>query len=183
MAWDNPIRDLAGTRARWRRLHDAVAWELVPGGAESAVPALAIVRHGQAAYVAEIGSQSWQFQDRSRPFGYRVVVQAADTHREIAVLSWRFHWLSVFSSATLTIRSSGRTFRWKRERSPLAVWAFYTGDGHPLLTFRDDGSLDSGAEVEVHAAARQHPELPLLLTLGWYVVETHSLVFPPPIPS
>lgn len=46
---------------------------------------------------------------------------------------------------------------------------FNTQSGEPLVEFKTGGMIHLSAEVEIHPPAASLPELPLMLTLGWYL--------------
>lgn len=182
MATEDPIRDLIGRRAAWRPSGDSLAWELVATDADSPAPALATMRAARPAYFAQAGSERWEIQEDTRRFGYRVVVRAAWTKQEVARLTWPLRWLGTFRAASLRFPARQRSLLWKRHGSALPVWAFHADDGRVLIWFRDSGSSRGGANVEVLSAAARYPELPLLLVIGWFLVEATSILTSPPEP-
>jgi hypothetical protein len=67
-----------------------------------------------------------------------------------------------------TVRlADGRRLYWLKERHWGLVWTFITEQGTPIAYFRQ--RVEQGAVVELADAARSEPELPLLLTLGFYL--------------
>ncbi|MGC4053394.1 MAG: hypothetical protein QM757_29175 [Paludibaculum sp.] len=53
-------------------------------------------------------------------------------------------------------------------------WALMSAQGDPLIRFHSQGMLKHGAHVEVEPVARERADLPLLLTLCWYVLALHQ---------
>ncbi|QOY88652.1 hypothetical protein [Paludibaculum fermentans] len=53
-------------------------------------------------------------------------------------------------------------------------WALMLGDGTALIKFQNQGMLKHGAHVDIEPAARERPDLPLLLTLCWYILALHQ---------
>jgi hypothetical protein len=131
--------------------------------------------------VVQTGTEEWDIEESSRRFGYRVTVRRAGTHKELAVLTWPWHWLGTFRSATLLLAGSGRSFAWKRDGSVAPVWTFHANDSGAFVRFRSSGTSRGGADVEISANGFHDRDLPLLLSLGWFLVERHSLVVEPPI--
>lgn len=65
----------------------------------------------------------------------------------------------------------GRRFLWKHTSFWRSEWAFTTDAEFPIVTFRSKHQLlKAGAEVEIDAAHRNHPDLALLVLLGWYLM-------------
>lgn len=72
------------------------------------------------------------------------------------------------------VETGNKTFAWKNISFWSNSWAFVATDGQALITYRPRCGWDSifrlEAAVNVSPDAFLLPELPLLLTLGWYVM-------------
>jgi hypothetical protein len=66
---------------------------------------------------------------------------------------------------------SGRRFRWGSANFWRSSWQWTAEDGTPLVRFAGKQRWTKmEGEVEVEPAAADLPELPLLVTLGWYLL-------------
>ena len=113
---------------------------------------------------AECGGRRWRFVRRSW-VSFDVLVLDAESGREIG--RYVGGWLGRRSLRL----EDGEEFRWRR----LSLWrrerGFTREDGEPLVVFRSRfRPFRTSADVFVDTDARRLAALPLLLTLGWYLV-------------
>jgi hypothetical protein len=139
--------------------------------------------------LAETAAGSWTFK-RAGFWQPRVTARPADAERDIATFkpdSWS-------GGGALTVEA-GRVFRLVSTSFWRGEWAWQDADGAPLVRFASRGSLKTEALVTLTPAAAALPEtaqlddlyrplppeaqappsvalpeLPLLVTLGWYLL-------------
>lgn len=112
---------------------------------------------------ARSGDGCWTFK-RVGFLQTRVTIRACDSEEEIAS----------FKNSTWT---SGGTLAFPDGRQYLAntnfwqtQYEFTTLTGEPLIHFRNRGLFGSSAEVTILPEARNLPELPWMVCLGWYLI-------------
>jgi hypothetical protein len=72
-----------------------------------------------------------------------------------------------------TLLAGSQAFHWTSISFWHASWGFSRPGGKPLVEFRPKFTLLRGStDVEVDAAAWAMPELPLLVTMGWYMLKS-----------
>ena len=112
---------------------------------------------------AESGDGSFTFK-RVGFFQNRATIRAAGAETDLAV----FRNSTWTGGGELTF-ATGRKFL-----ATTALWSqrleFTTESEAPLVRFRYGGVFRRTADVEVEEAARELPELPLLVLFGWYLL-------------
>jgi hypothetical protein len=110
----------------------------------------------------ETAEESWSFKRQ----GFRQQVTIATSREDAVVPALQRSWLG---KATLSF-PDGHTYLWKRTSFWGLKRVWMTAEGMPLLSLKArSGFLKMGSEVEIDALAATLPELPLLVTLGWYL--------------
>jgi hypothetical protein len=94
-------------------------------------------------------------------YNRHVTVREAGTEATVAV--YRPRWLGDGSVQF----PDGRVYCWRPSDFRATQWCFHDEGGHPLLSFQC-GVEQAG--LEVHRTGQARPELPLLMTLGWYLL-------------
>ena len=124
--------------------------------------------------VASLAAGEWTFK-RVGFFRARVTVRSAGQEIDLAVYQPK-GW---GSEGELHF-ASGRSYLWKPANFWATRYAFVDGAGRPVVTFKP-GSEESKlsalfkfqALVEIDPSAGQLQELPLLVSLGWYLMILH----------
>jgi hypothetical protein len=117
----------------------------------------------------ECGSGRWSFK-RVGFFSPHITVRAAAGHENLAVFAPK-----VGGGGTLTFRE-GPVFAWTSGDIWRSSWDFRAEDGLILVSLRpSEGGglpdlLKTQAAAEVSIAARDLPQMPVLVLLGWYLV-------------
>jgi len=122
---------------------------------------------------AETGSGMWTFK-RVGFLNPRVTVREAGSEQDAAVYQPKF-WGDGY-----LIFAGGETFHWKPINFWATDWAFYDSSGRALVTFKAGTEhpkladfLKTQATVDIEPAAVAQAKLPILVTLGWYLVLLH----------
>lgn len=114
--------------------------------------------------LGEVAGAKWTFK-RTGFLRPKVTVRPLGREVDLGVYSpdfWRDGVLQLHD---------GRRFLWKHLSFWRSEWAFTTDAEFPIVTFRSKHQLlKVGAEVEIDAAHRDHPDLGLLALLGWYLM-------------
>lgn len=111
---------------------------------------------------ATAAGAAWTFK---RTGFFSPIVTARAAGQDADIVSYQPNW--THRKGTLSIGSEQLEFR------PINFWgtryALCSG-GQELIAFENTGLIHHGANVIVHAAARGRADLPLLLTLCWYLL-------------
>lgn len=114
---------------------------------------------------AETAEGSWSYKRQG--FRQQVIIQSNGADLLTPTLSRR--WTG---SATLSF-PDGHSYLWKRSGFWGIKRAWTTPEGTPMLGFKTKyGLLKTGGEVAIAPFAASLPELPLLMTLGFYLMVT-----------
>lgn len=113
---------------------------------------------------AETAEGSWFYKRQ----GLRqVMIESNEADLPIPAFSYR--WMN---SATLDF-PDGHTYLWKRGGFWTIKRTWTTTDGVSLVAFKTKyGFMKTGGEAAIAPFAASLPELPLLMTLGWYLMVT-----------
>lgn len=111
----------------------------------------------------EGGGSRWTFK-RVGFFRPRVTVRIEGSEVDLAVFELGWSWSGFLSF------SSGRRYRWTSLSFWRLAWAFVHEDGCPLVHFSRYARGRRGAPVHVERAAKDVPDLMILLLLGWYLL-------------
>jgi hypothetical protein len=116
---------------------------------------------------AQTEEKTWTFK-RVGFFNARVTVRSPDSDADIAVFkpSWGY-------GGTLEVQ--GRAYTWKKLDFWGNKWGFTWHDGTVLLSFGYSGGLESLLKLEGPVemspeSISTNPDMPLLATLGWYIM-------------
>lgn len=113
---------------------------------------------------ARTSDGSWTFK-RTGFLTPMVTVRAPSSDKDFAVLK------VVWGGGGELIVGGQRTFAWKRRGFWSGQWGFEWIDGGHILHFEPKFSLAKRrAELHLEPSAKSVPELPLLATLGWYLL-------------
>ena len=114
--------------------------------------------------VADIADRHWTFK-REGFWHPRVTVRVAGSASDIAI--FRPGW----SGAGTLELSPSRRIQWSAPNMWHTQWAWQETDGRPLVHFKGrQGWTKHEGYVEVEPGATALPELPLLVSLGWYLL-------------
>jgi hypothetical protein len=107
---------------------------------------------------------SWTFK-RAGFLSPRVTVRIAGAETDLASLKARWR-----GDGTLEF-GDGRRYRWTHAGFWHTEWFFANESGEPLMRLRPKFALAGpAADVTIEPAAASIPDLPLLITLAWYLV-------------
>ena len=113
---------------------------------------------------ADIAGNQWTFK-REGFWHPRVTVRVAGSETDTAIL--RPGWLG---AGTLEL-SATRHIQWSAANMWHAQWNWQETDGRPLVLFKShQGWTKQTGTVDVDPAAASLSELPLLVSLGWYLL-------------
>jgi len=96
------------------------------------------------------------------------VVTARVSGAETDVATYVPNWMGTKGQ----LQISGQTLHLKGANFWATQWILLDGET-PLLQFGSHGVFKAAAEVTVSDAARQRPDLPLLLCFVWYILVLH----------
>jgi hypothetical protein len=157
------LLDLSSGEVHWSRVKGKGPMFELRASDEPAARLRWIKRWGSLAE-AEVAEGRWTFK-RAGFLRPRVTVRREGSEVDAAV-----HEPGWSGNGTLTL-AGGRTLRWVSTSFWGSHWEFRDPGDSPLVHFHVKSGLRvMGAAVTVHAAARRMPELPLLLTLGFYLI-------------
>jgi hypothetical protein len=95
----------------------------------------------------------------------RILVRAAGSDAEAATFR------AGFGGAGILEMADGRLFFWGSTNFWQVEWIWQDAVKRPLVRFRSKHGLRTAeATVTIEPAGRGHPDLPLLVTLGWYLL-------------
>ena len=101
----------------------------------------------------------------------RVTVRESGSEIDLAVF-----WPRWLGDGTLEF-AYGRAFRWQSTNFWATDWMFADADGTPVVAFKQgspEGKLSDmfkmQALIDIYPEARDLPELPLLVLVGWYLM-------------
>jgi hypothetical protein len=121
--------------------------------------------------VATSASGQWTFK-RTGFFKPRITVRKADEESDLAV----FHPNWLCTSGALLF-ADGRAFNWRVANFWVTQFAWVDRTGRASITYQsgvEDKSLGdlfkNQARVDIEPSARAAAEVPLLVTLGWYLI-------------
>ncbi len=167
-----PLSDAGGGSLEWREPQTAERRFELRGG-EELFATLAFKSSFGTLATAETASGRWTFK-RMGFLNPRVTVRAEGAGGELAVYHpnlWRDGLLSC---------ADGRAYPFRPVNFWASRWAFCSPGGSPLVTFHPGPEkptlsdlFTSQAMVEVAPSASADPHLPLLVTLGWYLMLLH----------
>lgn len=112
--------------------------------------------------LAEAADGAWSFK-RAGLTGSRVTVREQQWDHNLAEMALRWNRKG-------QLEFVGRRFRWAPSNFWSTRWHWLADDDAPLVRFRRRSGLRSRGEVEVTTDGHRYPELPILLTLGWYLM-------------
>jgi hypothetical protein len=113
---------------------------------------------------AETADAAWTFK-RAGFMSPRVTVRVPGSDSDLAVLRVGL------KGDGLLHGPERRNYQWQRTSFWRSEWAFATETGRLLVGFDPDFSLlKHAATVKLEPEALQVPDLPLLVTLGWYLM-------------
>lgn len=112
---------------------------------------------------AESGDGCWTFK-RTGFFRTKVTIRACDSDVDIAIFK-----NNTWSGGGTLELADGRTFQaatnfWQTK------FAFQTEAGEKLIEFQKGGLLHLSARVEIQPGVCSNAELPLMVTLGFYLI-------------
>jgi len=155
------LAEVVGQELRWTRPSARRKYDELRAGEE--IVATLRWQKGSLA-VAEVGDGRWTFK-RQGFWRQRVTVRQEGSDVDIA--QFELGW---WGGGTLD-PGAGRRFRWGSANFWRSNWQWTAEDDTPLVRFvgQQRWTKMEGA-VEVEPAAADLPELPLLATLGWYLL-------------
>jgi hypothetical protein len=115
---------------------------------------------------AQAADKTWTFK-RVGFFNNRVTVRSPDSGADIAVFKPGWGYAG-------TLEAGGRVYHWKNVSFWGGKWGFFGPDDTGYISFEYAGGWDSllklQGKAEVLPGAPVGPDMPLLLTLGWYIM-------------
>jgi len=113
--------------------------------------------------VAEVAGRRWTFK-RAGFLRPRVTVRTLGSEADLAIaeMAW--------AGAARIAFASGTRYRWEQTSVWRSEWAVLAEDGSPRLTFRTGLAMRRRGRLEIDPAAGRLEELPILATLGWYLI-------------
>ncbi len=112
---------------------------------------------------AQSGDGCWTFK-RVGFWQTRATIRACDSEEEIATFknnTWSHGGTLVFPDGR---QYPANTNFWQTQ------YEFTTAAGEPLIHFHNRGFFGSSAEVTILPQAKEMPELPWMVSLGWYLI-------------
>jgi hypothetical protein len=125
-------------------------------------------KHAGTLALAATADGRWTFKRQGfwRP---RVTARAAGSDVDIATFEAAWN-----GGGTLALEDA-EYVRWAAGNFWQSQWAWLDADGAPLVSFHNrQHLLKSGARVDLAPSAASRPDLPLLVTLGWYLLVLHA---------
>ncbi len=117
---------------------------------------------------AKTAQQSWTFK-RTGFLTPMVTARVAGSEQDVAL--YKPGMMGTKGEISLP---GGEVLQMKSTSFWGSQWALMSAGGDPLIRFHNQGLLKHGAQVEIEPAARERPDLPLLLTLCWYILALHQ---------
>lgn len=157
------IRDVAGQEFIWEQPHALERRYELRAGDETLATLRWQKRLGTLA-VAETADARWTFK-RAGFWHPRVTVRAEGSDTDLAVFTpgWT-------GSGTLNT-AAGHTYRWIAANIWQSAWRWSDTADTPLVRFASrQGLTRVSAQVEPTSAGEGLDDLPLLVTLGWYLL-------------
>lgn len=114
---------------------------------------------------ATTSDSEWTFK-RTGFLSSVITARIAGSEEDIA--SYRPNW----SGSKGELCTAGETLNLKSANLWSSQWVLLR-DETPLIRFSSHGVFKAGAEVEIHHAARERPDLALLLCFIWYILLLH----------
>lgn len=118
---------------------------------------------------AKTASAAWSFKRRGV---FSAVVGARPLGEEREIATYHPNWSS--SKGMLKLEG-GEELHLRSANLWASEWVVSTAAGEEILRYHNQGFLKHGARVEITERARQHPQLPLLLSLTWYILVLHQM--------
>jgi len=155
------LAEVVGQELRWTRPSARRRYDELRSGEE---PVATLQWKKGSLAVAEVATARWTFK-RQGFWRQRVTVRREGSDADIAGFD-----LGWFGGGTLD-PGGGRRFRWGSANFWRSSWQWSAEDGTPLVRFvgQQRWTRLEGV-VEVEGAAAELPDLPLLVTLGWYLL-------------
>jgi hypothetical protein len=116
---------------------------------------------------ATIQGSQWTFK-RSGFLSPKVTARVAGSEADIAL--YEPNWSSTKGLFRL---AGGEVLDFRAANFWGSEWSLSSSRGDMLLRYHTKGMLHAGAELEVSPAARERPDLALMLLLTWYVLVLH----------
>ena len=157
-----PIAALAGRPAAWKaRGAFARDFDLVAG--DESFATLRWEKAFGSLAAAETAEGRWTFK-RAGFLNPRVTARVAGSDRDLA--TFRPDW----GGGGTLVFEHGAAFRLRSHGFWNPRWVLESPDGAELVEFRPEGFTRRNAHLEVKPGAAGLPELPVLVTIGWYLV-------------
>jgi hypothetical protein len=171
------IRDLADHPLHWRRgtLH---TYRLEAG--EEALALVSFERLTDSAALAETAEGCFSFQRRG-VWQPQVFVHRCGADEELAVFEPH-----LWNRDGMLIGLHGPRFRWSHADQPQAGWRWQELTGRPLLHFSQvicSGERGMAGLMSVEPTVTALDALPLLATLGWYLLVLYERGTTRPLPE
>jgi len=162
-----PIRSTQLGGLEWKQQSAfARAYELKSG--DSVLASVSFKKVFGTLAEAQTADQSWTFK-RTGFLTPLVTARVAGSEQDVA-----FYKPGLMGTKGEIHLAGGEVLHMKSTNFWGSQWALTTAEGDALIRFHNQGVLKHGAHVDVEPAARERADLPLLLTLCWYVLALHQ---------
>lgn len=169
----DPLKDAKGLEIYWRQPH-TFERSFILGSQEFEFASLIFQSAFGSLAIATTAEESWSFK-RVGFFNPRVTVRRKDEEIDLGI--YRPRWTG--SEGTLEL--GGRSFVWKSVNFWATQFVFTDSQAGELMRFRQ-GNAESKltdifkeqARVEIASHAWEMSELPILISLGWYLIILHQ---------
>ena len=156
-----PLGSFAGKELKWQKpTKGDRTWKLVADG--ETVATLRREKPMGSLFTADAGGRRWTFK-RVGFFRVRVTIRPEGSETEEAEFHPRWH------GGGDLVFADGHRFDWSAKSFWRQEWAFTEGEANELLRYRCGFGMSRGL-VTIAAPGARRRELPLLVTLGWYLI-------------